>query len=44
MYHTLHKDRSCERSYTARTAGTIILTFLTGLLPRLKGEDGYRGY
>jgi len=32
------------RNLTARTAGTIILTFLAGLLLRLKGADGYRGY
>ncbi len=32
------------RNLTARTAGTIVLTFLGGLLLRLKGEGGYRGY
>jgi formiminoglutamase len=32
------------RNLTSRTAGTIILTFLGGLLLRLKGRDGYRGY
>ena len=32
------------RNLTSRTAGTIILTFLGGLLLRLKGGDGYRGY
>ena len=32
------------RNLTARTAGTIILTFLAGLLLRLKGTEGYRGY
>jgi formiminoglutamase len=32
------------RNLTSRTAGTIILTFLGGLLRRLKGADGYRGY
>lgn len=32
------------RNLTARTAGTVVLTFLAGLLLRLKGADGYRGY
>lgn len=32
------------RNLTSRTAGTVILTFLGGLLLRLKGADGYRGY
>lgn len=32
------------RNLTSRTAGTIILTFLGGLLLRLKGANGYRGY
>lgn len=32
------------RNLTSRTAGTIILTFLAGLLLRLKGANGYRGY
>jgi formiminoglutamase len=32
------------RNLTSRTAGTILLTFLAGLLLRLKGADGYRGY
>ncbi len=32
------------RNLTARTAGTIILTFLGGLLLRLHGKNGYRGY
>ena len=32
------------RNLTSRTAGTILLTFLGGLLLRLKGADGYRGY
>ncbi len=32
------------RNLKARTAGTIILTFLAGLLLRLKAADGYRGY
>ncbi len=33
-----------HRNLTSRTAGTIILTFLAGLLLRLKGANGYRGY
>jgi formiminoglutamase len=32
------------RNLTARTTGSIILTFLGGLLLRLKGSNGYRGY
>ncbi len=32
------------RNPTARTAGTISLTFLAGLPLRLRGADGYRGY
>lgn len=32
------------RNLTARTAGTVLLTFLAGLLLRLRGAGGYRGY
>jgi len=32
------------RNLTSRTAGTILLTFLAGLLLRRKGANGYRGY
>jgi len=32
------------RDYTSRTCSGIILTFLGGLLLRLHGEGGYRGY
>lgn len=32
------------RNLTSRTAGAIILTFLGGLLLRVKGANGYRGY
>ena len=38
------RSRRRWKDLTSRAAGTVVLTFLGGLLLRLKGANGYRGY